>query len=90
MPISALVQERVNSMCNLSEGILNEGVEKGRSEGLKEGLKEGRSEGLKEGRDETRREFLRPTADLVREGVYSLQEAARRFGFTEQELASAL
>lgn len=68
------LRERVSSMCNLSEGVLNRGIKKGREEGRKE----------------TRAEFLKPTADLVREGVYSLREAASRFGFTEQELAAVL
>ena len=61
-------------MCNLSEGVFQRGVDKGREEG----------------REEERARFLVTAASLVRDGVLALREAADRFGFSESELRSAL
>lgn len=58
-------------MCNLSLGI------------TEKALKRGREEGREEGRDEGRLDLLR---DLVKEGLLSLSVAARKAGITEMEL----
>lgn len=57
-------------MCNLSLGI------------TEKALKRGREEGREEGRDEGRLDLLR---DLVKEGRLSLSVAARKAGMTEKE-----
>ena len=67
-----------------------EGLREGRDEGRKEGRKEGRDEGLREGRDEVRSEFLRKAADQVQEGILSPEDAARIFGFSQQEIIALL
>jgi len=61
-----------------------EGLQRGRTEGLKEGRKEGRTEGLKEGRKEER-------AAILCEQMSSLKEAVtERFGSLPKSWASAL
>lgn len=57
-------------MCNLSLGI------------IEKALKRGREEGREEGRDEGRLDLLR---DLVKEGLLPLFVAARKAGMTEKE-----
>ena len=43
-------------MCNLGEGIYEDGLMKGKQEGWEKGRKEGRKEGREEGREEGRKE----------------------------------
>ena len=50
--MSREIDKEVEDMCNLSQGILNEGRNKGLIEGRAEGLVEGRAEGLVEGQIE--------------------------------------
>ena len=47
-----------------------------KQEGIKEGIKQGITEGIKEGR-------IAAFAEMVREGVISIAEAAKRSGLTE-------
>jgi hypothetical protein len=42
------IERSVTDMCNLSEGVYNRGVEKGRQEGREEGREEGRLEGVEQ------------------------------------------
>ena len=70
--------KKVSDMCNLSVGYYEEGV------------REGREQGLKQGREGERAAFLQVAATMVRDGVLALGEAARRFGFSEDELRAAL
>ncbi|MCI6158010.1 MAG: hypothetical protein MR669_00225 [Selenomonadaceae bacterium] len=51
--------------------------EKGREEGIAKGREEGRAEGREEGRWTT-------LAELVREGILTLQEAAKKAGMSEE------
>ena len=50
--------------------------QEGIKEGIKEGMKQGITEGIKEGR-------IAAFAEMVREGVISIAEAAKRSGLTE-------
>jgi Tfp pilus assembly ATPase PilU len=47
-----------------------------RMEGIKEGIKKGRNEGLKEG-------MLQTLFDLVKDGILTISEAAKRADMTE-------
>ena len=49
IPMEKSIEEDVKVMCNLSEGIEERGIMKGRAEGRAEGKAEGREEGRKEG-----------------------------------------
>ena len=68
------MNEEVDAMCNLSEGVLEEGREQGRAEG----------------REFERRQFFEAAVSLVRDGLLDPREAAERFGFAEGELLRAL
>ena len=50
IPIEENFRKDMSTMCNLSQGVKEEGIAIGRREGLEEGRKEGLKEGLKEGR----------------------------------------
>ena len=76
------MNEEVDAMCNLSEGVLEEGREQGRAEG--------REQGRAEGRELERRQFFEAAVSLVRDGLLAPREAAERFGFAEGELLRAL
>ena len=76
----------------------NSGIQDSREEGLREGLKEGRKEGLKEGRKEGQREGRREglgigrvgvLAELVRDGVLTLGQAAEKAEMTEKDFQKA-
>ena len=60
-----------------------EGLEEGRKEGREIGLREGRKEGREEGREEER---LHIYVTLVRDGIISLADAAKRSGLREEQL----
>ena len=70
---------------------LKEGREEGRQEGREEGREEGRQEGRQEGREEGRQEGreeerLHIYAALVRDGIISLDDAAKRSGLRKEQL----
>ena len=60
-------------MCNLGEGIYEDGLMKGKQEGWKKGREEGRKEGKEEGRREGKLEFA---LELLKDGM-ALEKVAR-------------
>ena len=73
----------------------NSGIQDSREEGLKEGRREGLREGRKEGRREGRREGIGigrvgMLAELVRDGVLTLGQAAEKAGMPEKEFQKAM
>ena len=54
----------------------------GKAEGLKKGFDLGHESGLRDGRLENVKSFV----SLVRDGILTLPEAAKRSGFSEEEL----
>ena len=69
----------VNEMCNLGEGIMEEGIaigmEKGREEGIAIGETRGRESGLVQGREE---------------GIKELIRSMHKNGFTAEQIAAAI
>src|SRR5699024_8156343 len=57
------LESEVSELCNLSQGIYNEGVH----EGMDKGLKEGMDKGLKEGMDKGLNQGIEGAVDLLRE-----------------------
>lgn len=53
-------------------------------------LEEGRREGREEGQSESRKRFLDRAAGLVRAGELTLADAARIFGFAEEDIDAAI
>ena len=56
--MSEPLEEEVEQMCNLSQGIVEQGMAKGMAQGIAQGRAEGRSEGRAEGRAEGRTEGI--------------------------------
>ena len=54
IPMTEKLETEVSEMCNLSQGLLEEGRAEGREEGRAEGREEGRAEGRAEGFEEAR------------------------------------
>ena len=52
IPMTEKLETEVSGMCNLSQGLLEEGREEGLAEGLEKGLTEGLEKGLVKGRAE--------------------------------------
>lgn len=94
--------ERTSAMCNLSEGVFEQGrvagiaagheqgLKQGRAEGIATGRAEGRAEGQAEGRAEERKATLDKVAALVRAGSLSLSDAMATFQVSEKELLERL
>lgn len=73
------------------EKSLAEGEAKGKAEGLVEGKAEGRAEGKAEGLVEGELiGKIRAFAELVKEGVFSQKEGARRCGISEEAFVKYL
>ena len=70
------------------------GLEEGRAKGLIEGRAEGRAEGREEGREEGRAEgqakgIIQTLDSLVKDGILTVSDAAKRAGMTEEEFVQA-
>ncbi len=61
-------------MCNLSQGLVETGIAKGRAEGRAEGIAEGRAEG----RNDT-------LIELVQSGKITIEDAAEMTGMSVEE-----
>lgn len=67
-----------------------DGYAEGKDDGYAEGKDEGYAEGKDEGKAEARVEFLARAAEQVRSGDLTPSEAARIFGFAEEEVSRAV
>ena len=76
IPIEQTIEQEVDVMCNLSQGIKEAGIAEGREEGRVEGREEGREEGRVEGRSEGRAE--------------EIIETGYEFGLSEQDILERL
>ena len=61
----------LEAMCNLGEGIYEDGLMKGKQEGWEKGRKEGRKEGRREGKLELALEMLKDGMTLEKVAKYS-------------------
>ena len=70
-------EERVD-MCEAIEGIRNDARAEGKAEGRAEGKAEGKAEGMEIG-------FLKALVSLVKDGILTITDAAKRAGMTVAE-----
>ena len=70
-------------MCNLSQGVLKQGLKEGLEQGLEIGREEGRAEGREEGREEGR-------AEERKENILKTIRISRKFHASEQEILQQL
>lgn len=80
---SRKLKEELNLMCNLSDLIAEKAVKRGLEQGLERGLEQGLQRGLEQGK-------ISLCVELVKDGILSLAEAARRANVSEAELKKYL
>lgn len=78
IPMTTKFEREVSEMCNLSEGVERRGIAKGIAKGRAEGVAEGRAKGRAEGQIIT-------FAELVRDNILTLADAAKRQGLSVAE-----
>ena len=79
-------REETIDMCEAIQGIRDDARAEGREEGREECREIGREEGREEGREVGREEgFLKALFSLVKDGILTMSDAARRANMTEAE-----
>ena len=68
-------KEGNNNMCKLSQELKDMGREEGRKEGKEEGRKEGKLELL---------------VSLINDGLFTIEDVVKKYGFTEQQILQAM
>jgi predicted transposase YdaD len=84
IPMTVDLEEEIVNMCNLSEGVRDEGIEIGLERGRAEGREEGRAEGLAEG-DEKR--IIISIENLMKNLKLSFDQAMNALGIPETDRA---
>ena len=77
------IDQEVSDMCNLSLGLWEEAVTKGKHEGMLLGEEKGRLEGRLEGRFEAKIESLR---DMILDGFTTIDKLRATGRYTSEEL----
>ncbi len=77
------LRKELNEMCNLSEGIYEEGRQKGRQEGRREGVQEGRQEGRQEGVHEAN---IKTAERMIQRNNFAREDIAELTGLTLEEV----
>jgi len=81
--IATFIEEQINTgeeMTTLLHDILEEGIQKGRKEGIKEGIQKGRKEGKQSG--------IRQNAQKMLQRGYPIEEITEITGLSPEEIAS--
>ena len=79
--------EGMERMCNLSDLIEKEAIEKGIQQGIQEGIQQGMQEGIQQGMQRGKLDML---VSLVKDGLVTAVEAAKRAGLTQEEFQKKL
>ena len=88
-------ESEVDDMCNLSQGVAEEamqkGIEKGRQEGIEQGIEQGlergRQEGIEQGLQQGR---IHALIELVNDGVLTIEKAAEKASMSVEEFGNAM
>ena len=84
-------ESEVDDMCNLSQGVAEEamqkGIEKGIKKGIEQGLERGRQEGIEQGLQQGR---IHALIELVNDGVLTIEKAAEKAGMSAEEFGNAM
>ena len=92
-------ESEVDDMCNLSQGVAEEamqkGIEKGRQEGIQKGIEQGRQEGMQKGMAHGIEQGIQQgrthaLAELVNDGVLTIEKAAEKAGMSVEEFRNAM
>ena len=68
-------ESEVDDMCNLSQGVAEEAMQKGLEQGRQEGIEQGRTYAL---------------IELVNDGVLTIEKAAEKAGMSVEEFKNAM
>ena len=89
IPMTEKMNREVSEMCNYSEGILSKGWNKGWEQGKKEGMQQGIQQGMQQGMQQGKLEGqILSIASLVKDGILSLTDGAKRLSMTVTEFIS--
>ena len=84
-------ESEVDDMCNLSQGVAEEamqkGIEKGIKKGIEQGLERGRQEGIEQGLQQGR---IHALIELVNDGVLTIEKAAEKASMSVEEFGNAM
>ena len=84
-------ESEVDDMCNLSQGVAEEamqkGIEKGIQKGIEQGLERGRQEGIEQGLQQGR---IHALIELVNDGVLTIEKAAEKASMSVEEFGNAM
>ena len=95
IPMTETFESEVDDMCNLSQGVAEEamqkgiekGIQKGIEQGIEQGLERGRQEGIEQGLQQGRTHAL---IELVNDGVLTIEKAAEKTGMSAEEFGNAM
>ena len=91
IPMTETFESEVDDMCNLSQGVAEEamqkGIEKGIQKGIEQGLEQGRQEGIEQGLQQGR---IHALIELVNDGVLTIEKAAEKAGMSAEEFGNAM
>ena len=68
-------ESEVDDMCNLSQGVAEEAMQKGLEKGIEQGLQQGRTHIL---------------IELVNDGVFTIEKAAEKAGMSVEEFRNVM
>ena len=75
IPMTETFESEVDDMCNLSQGVAEEAMQKGLEQGRQEGIEQGRTYAL---------------IELVNDGVLTIEKAAEKAGMSVKEFKNAM
>ncbi len=76
-------ESEVDDMCNLSQGVAEEAMQKGLKQGRQEGIEQGIEQGLQQGRTHI-------LIELVNDGVFTIEKAAEKARMSVEEFRNAM
>ena len=83
IPMTETFESEVDDMCNLSQGVAEEAMQKGLERGRQEGIEQGIEQGLQQGR-------IHALIELVNDGVLTIEKAAEKARMSVEEFKNAM
>ena len=83
IPMTETFESEVDDMCNLSQGVAEEAMQKGLKQGRQEGIEQGIEQGLQQGRTHI-------LIELVNDGVFTIEKAAEKARMSVEEFRNAM
>ena len=90
IPMEQKLRKDLKIMCNLSQGVKEEGIAIGHKFGLEQGRREGRREGIQEGRQEAIVETTNNVINSMYEKGYTVMEIADVLKMSSEEVRKRL